>query len=571
MTDASAALQYGVAVLSVLVTGYFAVAMWRRRAEPTARPLLAVAVVAVLGAIAHAVTAHPNPVERGLVALVWADAGLPLWSASAVAVVLLSGGFWFLFALQYTGRGGRLVPLTAAGIGVFWLALFGTAALGDVSPPPGARVQTAPEVAGLFGMFLMTVLMIVGALLVVTTALRRNAVRFREALALAGGGSVLAFTPFVATTVLEPVTVPVMLSMAGSLFLGAVGRYPMFEAPPVARIAGRDQLIEELDDPFLVVDLDGRIRDLNPAGEHYFEVDRADVLGDPIDSVLPASLDPAAVATSEDPVQLRTPTGATLAVTADRVTDARDRSFGHLLVCRDVTERQRRESRLGVLNQLLTGAVSERMEQVADEVDPLATTDGPGATASPDPSAVGRRIRSETTALLDLVARAREIERALATEETGAVAVSPVVEAVVASAGDGIEPAVERPVPPAAIDADLLETVLELVVADPRDTGPAVAGVSVAGTPRGPTVRVLEDTPGDIRTETGDGDPSRSDLPVELARLAVQHVGGDVSVRRSDAGERQVVIDLPGVDEAAAERDPAGDPGTGIDRGGDRL
>lgn len=554
-------LQLAVELLAVLVTGYFALTMWRRRAEPTARPLLGFAAIVFVGVLGHLAVVHPTPIKRALTALAWAEAGGPLWIDLGAVVVMLAGGFWFLFTLQYTGRSGRLLPLMATGIGCFWLFIVGLALFGDLSPPSESLAKTSVEAALFVGAYLTGVLMVVGAMLVLTTSLRRNAVRVREALALGGGASLLAFIPFVSDIFLAPDAIPVMVSVSSGLFVLSVHRYPAFEAPPVARIAGRDRLIEEIDDAFVVVDLEGRIRDLNPAGEHYFDTDSEAVLGESLDALLPSAIDPEEVAATQEPVQLRTLSGATLAVTANRITDARDRSFGHLLVFRDVTERQRREHRLGVLNQLLTGAVSNRMGAIAEAVEPLAETAGTDGTATPNmaPADVAGEIRVETTRLLELVAWTREIERALATEGSGPVEVGPLVTQVADDVTNAEELVpditVDEAVSVAAVDAGVLETVLEILLTDTLERGTNTVDIEVVDSESGPEIHALDDGAARDAVDATDGvigagdARSRSELVVEMVRLTAQHVGGDVRMQASERDGRRVVLELPGADE----------------------
>jgi hypothetical protein len=355
----------------------------------------------------------------------------------------------------------------------------------------------------------------------------------------------------------------VMFTAASALFILAVRRYPTFEAPPVARIAGRDRLIEELADPFVVVDLDGRVRDLNPAGERYFDTVREAAVDEPLAALLPTALDPAAVAAGEGPEQIQTPEGARLAVTANRITDARDRSFGHLLVFRDVTDRQRRERRLGVLNQLLTGAVSERMQAVGEAAAAVAEA---GEAADPPPSAVGREIRTETAGLLELVAWTRDIERTLAEAGDGTVAVGPVVrevaERVATDEGVDLAVTVEDGRSGAALDAAVLETVLEILLADAVERGSDAVSVEVVMTDGEPEVHLVDGGGGPSAPDTTGGADSsrnhdRSELLVGMARLAARQGGGDISVRSSTPGERRVVLELPAAADTIDGSEPA--------------
>lgn len=597
MTQLDGLLRLGVELMAVLAAGAFTATMWRRRVEPTARPLLVVAGLLLVGALGHPVVVHPNPVRAALADLT-AGVGSPLWVILLVVLVLLAGGFWFLFTLRYTGRGGRLIPLAAAAIGGFWLLVLVLAAFGDITPSEEVAAATNAEFALFVGSYLMGVVMVVGSVLVLTTSLRRNAVRVREALALAGGGALLAFAPILANTLPQPTTVPAVIAIASGLFLLSVRRYPLFEAPPVARIAGRDRLIEELDDAYVVVDLDGRVRDLNAAGERYFDTEAEAAFGEPLDALLPGAVDPAELARAEEPATLRTGTGAMLAVTANRVTDARGRSFGHLLVFQDVTERQRRERRLRVLNRLLTGAVSERMRDVAATVEPVSTdTTGReseseaasasmsasesasgGESAGTEPSSVGGAVRAETARLLDLVAWTRDIERTLAEGTAGPVEVGPVVREVAETVTDD---RAEMPAIPeadavgaAAVDAAVLETTLEILLTDALERAEGTVELTIVEGDGGPEVHIVDDGPAPdaadavVGTVAGDGsdrsDADRSDVLLEMVQVAARHAGGDVSIRDAGAGRRRTVLELPGVDgPAPGDGDPAAVGATG--------
>lgn len=585
MLQPTTALEYGLGLLAIGATGYVVVATWRRRQEPTARPLLAFAIVLALGAVTSLATSTP-PVERAIDAFLGVDTVAPYPVLVLSLAVLVGGGLWFLFVLEYTGRGGRLVPASATALVGYWLFLVVAAAVSDLSVPPEAEADpTSAEIVLFVGLFPVTILVAVGCLLVVTTALRRTAVRTREALVLTGGAAALSVGQILVNLAARRAVVPLVFLSTAVLFLVAIRRYPTVEVPPAVRIAGRDRLIEELADAVVVVDREERIRDLNPAAERCFDVDRDDVLGTPLDSLFQSAIDPAEIAATGEPAGHRTDAGTVLAITGNDVTDARDRSFGHLLVCRDVTDRQRRERRLGVLTQLLTGAVSERMTTVADRAAALANGDRAAA-----PDAVGADVREQTSELVDLVARARDVERALAESGTDWTDVPIVVRSVVDDVEDGtdLDVTVESDPVRAAIDAAVLETILETVLADARDRARTRLDLEVVED--GPAVRIVDDGPTDggdrsaaadaRRRDDGDDESrsdrngtqpdaddarSRSELTVEMAGLAARHVGGDVVVEHTGAGERRTVIELPDSDdEGVADVEPAVDGTVGL-------
>lgn len=563
MVEIATVVRVGIEVLAVLLTGSFTAVMWRRRSAPTARPLLVLAGILFVGALGHLLLFRPTPVRRTLSELA-SGIDSPLWLGLMVLVVLIGGGFWFIFTLQYTGRGGRLVPVAVAGLVLYWVAVAVVAVASDFSVNADLATVSSTELVLFMGAYLMGVVMVVGSVLVLTAALRRNAVRAGEAVALAGGGGLIAFMPVVANTLESATAIPVMTSLAASAFTVAVVRYPAFEAPPVARIAGRDRLIGEMDDPFIVVDVNGAVRDLNAAAEEYFDADAETAQGESLERLLSTSVDPETVAASRDPALVRTEAGATLACTANRITDARDRSFGHLLVFRDVTERQQRSRRLSVLNQLLTGAVRERMERVAERVDPVAGGDESEAAPESDVQRVGSSVRAETTRLLDLVAWTREVERSLATETADPVPPMAAVREAVddVAADDRVTLAEPESAATVTVDRRLLKTVFEVLLTDALDAGDGTVRVEGTGGGEKPTLQFVTPVGTDDRDDEdrrdrpsgADEGPSHSDLLVETARQAIQHVGGRVTVETAD-GTRRTVVELPG---GAGDRSPGG-------------
>lgn len=557
MIHAGDVLQYSVEFAAVAVAGYFVVTMWRRRSDPTARPLLAVAAIVFTGTLTHLAVVHPNPIRGALLERFWTNAGGPLWIGVLSLVVILAGGFWFLFALQYTGRAGRLVSLSALGLVGFWVALLVVAVFGDLSPPAELQAEATVEVTLSIGMFLTSILMTVGALLILSTSLQRNAVRLREGSALAAGASLLAFTPTMADNLLNAIIVPVMVTVASGLFIGAIHRYPTFDAPPVARIAGRDRLVEEMDDPVVVVDREDKIRDLNPAGEQYFDADRQTILGEPFEALFSSAPEPADVATADEPIRLETGAESTFEITGNPITDARGRWFGYLFVCRDVTERRRRERRLGVLNQLLTNAVSDQMGSIVDETNRLLSAETDADPDEQDFSELGSAVRMRTTELLDLVARAREIERVLAEGGVGSAEVGETIRRVSDNlARDGridldirTDEAVWTSVDPA-----VLETILESLVADALEHSTERVEIAVVESRSQLEVMIADNraarnppyqSRGDAETDERD---ARKELLVSMVRLAVQQFGGDVRILDPEASDCQTVVALPRTD-----------------------
>ncbi|SHL01921.1 PAS domain-containing protein [Haladaptatus paucihalophilus] len=535
MMDVELGLRVAINLVSVLVTGYFLVIMWRVRSEPTSLPLLGVAVVVFLGAVVH-------PLVTTFLT--------KFWFLSMYSVIVFGGGFWFLFALRYTGRGGRVTPLAVALVAGLSVTMLGIDIAGATSL---FRRFVLVNVLLNSVILVLASLVVIGLIVVVTVSYEENEFLIRGSMLLSGGAAVLVLVPVVASKFPNPVVVPSMFIAASGLLSVAVSRYRPFEMLPVVRVAGRDRIIEELSDAVVVVDRDGRVRDLNPSAETVFDIDRSAVLGRPLGDVFPVPFDTASAAAAQEPTHVRTDDDTILSVTVRSVTDDRDRLFGHLLVCQDVTDRRNREDRLAVLNHLLTGAMREQMGAVADDVTALLDSETAEAT---DPEGIGDGIYTTTTDLLTLVERTREVERALANgdgtgadERTDAV---PIVRDVVNadSADIDIVPTLPDGPVPVAIGGSLLRTTVETLLDDAVRHAAETVAVAVEETDEMVTIRIVDDGPSESDSAEDEGQFSDG-ISMQIARLAVEHANGSVSVSPDETDGRRIRVRLPGIGSAS--------------------
>jgi len=519
---------FGVATAVAIVTsGAFLASMWVRRAEPLALPLLGVAGVSLLAVV----------VDFTVVENVLYETGSEFWIFFVYVASFTAMGIWVYFTFQYTGRGRRLTRLVAATIAVVVGLTLLTAVAADVLWPDRGD-QIISVVTGI-STLVVQALTIVSVFMLLGETVEASSHLFREALAHTAGILTLGFAPFVANLYQEPIAFPVMVAASSGCFLVAIHRYSLFETLPVARVAGRDRVVNEIADPVVVVDRSGTVQDLNPAAERCFGIERQAAVGGRLEAVVPGPTEPAVIAETGEPVPLETADGRTLTVTVDRVTDSREQLFGYLLVYRDITERRERERRLGVLNQLLVGAVRDRMESVAATSATLDRAGGDDAEVE----AVGEKIWTTATELTELVTRTRDVERAM-TAGTGGTAD---LGAVVTAAVDGVE-GVTLDLPEEscelAASESLLQTTLAILVTDVFRGAPV--DVIVAVEDGEPIVRISPSGDG------GDADEHRriDEFAVELAGLAVEHAGGGLTVLDSAPQGRGVVVRLP----ACAER-----------------
>ncbi|SDE88653.1 PAS domain-containing protein [Halorientalis regularis] len=526
-----------VGILAAVVAGALAASLWPQRDEATARSLLGVALVLLLGSLVHLLVAGPigAAVARDLTGRESTDL---LWVVLGAATSVVAGGFWSLFAFRYTGRDPRSIRVVATGVGLLSLGSV-TVAVRAATAGPSVALVDALTVGYLLVGFLATV----GIYLLLWASVGANAFPVREPLVLSGGVVVLLSAVHVAQVFGRPVLYPASIALAGGSFLLPVRRYPIFETLPAARVAGRDRVVDELADGVVVADRTGTVQDLNPAAERLFGVPTEKATGRPVSAVLDQRADPDEVVASQEPIRLDAG-GRTVEVTGSPVTDRRGRSFGTVLLCTDVTDRRTREEKLTLLSRFVADVVDDRMADVA--ADAAAVTDG---TETADETVVADRVWTRTTDLTTLVAHAREIEQAIADgagTASGTDLRPRIPEAVERAAdgrgnGDVPDPAVEMPDEPLSSDLPpgLFETVVKLIVEDALER--TVGRVAIRATVEPPTVRVSADP-----AASGErSDAARSDeVTIPVIRLAVEGAGGSVSVTR-DGDERRVTAEFP--------------------------
>ena len=492
-------------------TGLFVTAVWRRRDEPTALPLLGMALVSFAGVLAVASVLLLDPAEA---AVGWfTQLGSDSWLLLAFVYPVLGLGLWVPFGFQYTGRGDRVAAGVIVLVGVLVAAMV-LPLFADRLFSVGPGVELA-NFASFVALSLMAALSAVALFVVVDESLRLGGSQAGEAALLVGGVAALVFAPAVATVTDNPGLFSGLAGASGLCFAIAVSRFGLFETLPVARVVARDRVIDDIEEAVIVVDRHGSVRDINPAGESVFAVDRAAALERSLETLFPDSLDLESLA--DRTVERRGPGGRRLVVSADRVTDNRDRLFGYLLVCRDVTERRDRERRLGVLNELLVGALGEQMAEVADTSEALVDRD-----REVEPAA--EEIWSTATELVELVARARDIERALG-DHTGAPTDAASIARSVAETHDVSVTTPDGPVS-CGLSPALLEAILETLFEELETAASAQLAVR--------SDRLV------LTAESLALDPDRP--AVELVDIALEHVGGGLSMTDDDGDSRLVLL-----------------------------
>lgn len=532
--------------MAVIATSIATMLVARRLSTPTAKPLFAVCLLLVATAVSQVAVLAPSPVRSILAAKTGVQLPGEYWAALALILGLPADGLWLLFAVGHTGRGNRLRRQVTA----FVVVLVGFYYIAPVYALFQAGAGQSPDivVSGvlLTGLFFMSPLASLGSLLVLETSLRRNAIPLGEGIALALGGLLFIYAPVVGLNTETPTAIPALLLGASVLLTVAVSKYPLFETLPVARIAARDRLVEEMNDAVLLVDEQARVVELNPAAESLFDVDSAESQRRSLREVFPDAPDPAELAAASEPLRLRTG-GTHLEVTASHVVGEYKTSVGYLVVCRDVTEQGRRERRLRVLTQFLAETVGERTTTIARRAGQIADGDEdadyrhrPGDGG--DPAALAGTICRTTESLKRFVSATRRIERALSDHDAGPSDVVAVVREV-ATERKSVALTVENGAEAiATVDSAVLRAVLELLLEDRLEQSPGHIQITVSSShDTEPVIEIQLRSPVDDEEQSASRDSvlaqreemkakqNRSEEPIiALCRLALEHAGGTI-------------------------------------------
>lgn len=540
MVSVPAGFSLAITVLAALTAGGLVGYLFTHRDRAAARSLLGVGLVVLTGSSLHLVVVNLGGAGPILELIGW-PADERLWDIFATTETIVASGLWSVFALQYTGRSRRVIRGTTAGVALLSLGAVGVVAVSIATAPSAAPLQ-------LFTVFFLLsgFLVIIGVFLLLWVSVGQNAFPFREPLVLSAGAVVLLSAAFVAQVFASPTLFPALLSVSCGLFFVPVVRYPVFETLPAARVAGRDRVVEELREAVLVVDQDGCIRDLNPAAEALFDVRREAVLEDPLAAVVPTTVDPSELGRNDAPVHVELDDGTHLEITGDRITDQRDRSFGHLLICVDVTDRRRREEQLTLLSRFVADVVRDQVAEIADDASRQAAS--PDSTTGDTHTA--DQIWQRTTELTTLVAQTRTVERSIASGQNlddSRLDLRAQVRAVVESVVDDEGPTVIIDIPDEAVvtfpDAELFQLILEPVLEDAYDHAETQVDIE---TLEEPALRISDDGP--TRDETTARE-TPGELSLAVARLTLEQLGGEISVATPAADLRRVRVRFPADDQ----------------------
>jgi signal transduction histidine kinase len=334
----------------------------RHRDHPADRPLAGIAALPAMAGVCYTV----------LVAVPDSMATRPLLAVGS-ALTIFSVGYFLLFTLAYTGRNDWLTPRRSRSIlGVFGvLAMVGALDLltmqvtvetvNGLTYPLIPNRTDGPVFLLLFTSSYASIFVGLGLLLRFLIA-PRNMYRKQTAfIATAIGITVAGGVVFEAGVQFHPGLnfVSVLYTVEALLIALALFRYEFLTVEPLAP----DVVLEQINDPVVVLDESDAIIDLNPAAQRL--VDVSDPVGTPVHDLLPGLLGAAASGDEYAPPDSEAGSGGTLEMydlNAAPISDQYDRDRGTVVVLRDVSLQKRRErtlEHLQVVGQRLLGAETE--------------------------------------------------------------------------------------------------------------------------------------------------------------------------------------------------------------------
>ncbi|WP_254279631.1 histidine kinase N-terminal 7TM domain-containing protein [Haloarcula marina] len=506
------------------------------------------------------------------VALLVADTTIRRALETVTWVCLVWIGYFFMgFALGYTGRTNILESRSFAALGLIPLA----SSILALTNPLHALLWDGFRVATVFGasavtytfqplgylVILLSMLFVsVATVLLFDTVVSYGPLYRRQAIAV----GLSPIPPGVAVLTWALGLGPA-INLTTLLFLPHIAldsyafvRSGMFEFHPATRRAGERAAIDDIATPVAIVDVDGRIINLNPAAEVMLAIEKRAALTDPLDAWIEG--DEFDIEAERD--RLGVENGGRrheYKIQRTELTDDSGTHLGYTVVFQDITDEIQRERRLEVLNRFLRHNVRNESVVIQARAELLAAElEGEAAEhAATIEGAVDRLVESgdkartlseasgddEALEPVDLADRVADIVAGLEPEYDGSVTVAVPADLTVRT----------QPALLSVVVTNLVENALQHV-------DDAAVKVTASAEDGAVALSVSDDGPGVPDHELGVLERGRetdlnhgSGMGLWLVRWAVTTLEGDLDFDTSDG--TTVTVRLPR--ERPVPNDPA--------------
>ncbi len=338
-------------LITAAISTALAVYIYRRRPALGAAPLSACMGGVTIWALAYAMELGSPKLPAKL-----------LWTNFTFPGIFITLTSWLIFAVQYSRRERWL---TWRNLALVTAPFVTTLALMWTNDMHGwVRVNPTLDTAGPIpilspdytqGFMLLWVysllLPLFSAILIIHKLVTTPGIYRKQTLALITAMAMPWLGNFLYFSGLSPLygvdTAPFFFTMTGLILAWGLFRYQLLDVVPVAR----DKLIDNMSDGMIVTDKMGRIVDINPVARGIIDMPAEQVIGSPVEQVLPPWRDLVARCRKELNVQ----TEITLArgeekgyydLQVSTLTERRGRVSGHLVILHDITDRKRAEEAL---------------------------------------------------------------------------------------------------------------------------------------------------------------------------------------------------------------------------------